>query len=90
MSRTAFKLPAKLSQFYVYVLILVLLFLTSLNIKNFLTPKKVLGVNTQISETEKEDLFWQSFLDKHPSYIPGLIETGRTSEAGSVDPNFTP
>ena len=50
-----------------------------------MTPKKVLGVETQIDLEEK---FWQEFLDKNPNYIPGWIEIGRNDKVKEIDPNY--
>lgn len=73
-------------EIFIYVFLLFILLLTSINISNHLTPKetKVLG-----SETEnKEEVFWQGFLNKNPDYIPGWIEIGRTDRVQEIDPNY--
>ena len=90
MSSTAHKKVRKASiQIFVFVAILFLLLLTSVNIQDFLTPKKVLGAQTNISaQADKENLFWNEFLSKNPNYIPGWIETGRTDKVKEIDPNF--
>jgi hypothetical protein len=72
----------------IYVSLLFILLLTSININNYLKPKviKVLGAETQ----NKEEKFWQDFLAKNPNYIPGLIETGDLHKAKEIDPNYLP
>lgn len=73
-------------ELFIYVFLLFILLLTSINIGNYLAPKetKVLG-----SETEnKEEVFWQDFLNKNPDYIPGWIEMGRTDKVTEIDPNY--
>ncbi len=72
-------------QLFIYVAIVFILLLASINIANFLKPKVVLGIQTQDSSEQK---FWQDFLSKNPSYIPGLIETGQIDKAREIDPNY--
>jgi hypothetical protein len=74
-------------ELFIYVLFLFILLLASINIDTYLTPvsTKVLGAETQ----NKEDVFWQDFLNKNPDYIPGWIETGRLDKAREIDPNYT-
>jgi len=90
MSSTANKKIRKNSiQVFVYVVILFLLLLTSINIDKFLTPKTVLGAETSLNQsTDKNELFWSNFLSKNPNYIPGWIEIGRSDKARQIDPNF--
>ncbi|MFC1626044.1 hypothetical protein ACFL1Q_03315 [Patescibacteria group bacterium] len=73
----------------IYSAIITVLLLTSLNIENYLTQTRVLGTKTQ-ADTQKfdEEVFWEEFLSENPSYIPGLIETGRTNEARQINPNY--
>jgi hypothetical protein len=71
---------------FIYVFLLFILLIVSINISNYLKPKevKVLG-----SKTENiEEGFWQNFLTKNPDYIPGWIEIGRTDKASEIDPNY--
>ena len=70
----------------IYVAILFLLLLTSININNFLIPKNVLGIKS--SEETNYQKFWENFLSKNPTYMPGLIETGQIDKANKVDPNY--
>ena len=72
-------------QLLIFTAIIFILLLTSTNIGSYLTPKKVLGVETQIDLEEK---FWQEFLDKNPNYIPGWIEIGRNDKVKEIDPNY--
>lgn len=76
-------------QLLIFTAVVFILLLASTNIRSYLAPKKVLGVETQINLDEK---FWQEFLDKNPNYIPGWIEIGRNDKAREIDPNylFTP
>ncbi|MGA2910445.1 MAG: hypothetical protein ABSE04_01410 [Candidatus Microgenomates bacterium] len=69
----------------IFVAILFVLLLTSVNIDNYLAPKKVLGIETQVGSNEK---FWEDFLNKNPNYIPGWIEIGRTDKMKEIDPNY--
>ncbi len=71
----------------IYVLIVFLLFLSSINIENYLSPKKVLGAETK--DTGEED-FWNDFMSKHPTYVPGWVELGRYEKVEEIDPNFIP
>lgn len=73
-------------EFFIYVFLLFILLITSINIDNYLRSRetKVLGAETE----NKEELFWQDFLSKNPNYIPGWIETGRTDKAHEIDPNY--
>ena len=73
-------------EIFIYTSLLFVLLLTSINIYNYLSPKKlaVLGAETE----NKEEVFWQDFLTKNPNYIPGWIETGRLEKGREIDPNF--
>jgi hypothetical protein len=70
---------------FVYLLIVFLLLLTSININNYLAPKKVLGVEAQEQDAGK---FWQEFVKKNPDYAPGWVELGRVDKVKEIDPNF--
>jgi len=72
-------------ELFIFVSALFVLLLTSININNYLTPKKVLGAETQVNSTDK---FWQDFLNKNPDYIPGWMEIGRTDKVKEIDPNY--
>ncbi len=72
-------------QLLILVSTLFILLLTAVNIEIFLTPKKVLGIETQ---TNTNSLFWEDFLNKNPGYIPGWIEIGRNDIANEIDPNY--
>jgi hypothetical protein len=65
--------------------IITLLLLSALNIKNFLTPKVVLGIED--INLINED-YWREFLEKNPDYIPGWIELGRFDKVKQIDPNY--
>jgi len=65
-------------------IIFILLILSLVNIKNFLTVKTVLGANTANNETFN----WDGFLKTNPNYIPGWIEIEREDVAKNIDPNF--
>jgi hypothetical protein len=75
-------------EIFFYILFLFILLLASINIDTYLKPVdvdvKVLGAETQ----NKEDIFWQNFLSKHPDYIPGWIEIERIDKANEIDPNY--
>ncbi len=73
-------------EIFIYVFLLFILLITSINIDNYLVPKetKVLGSKTE----NKEGVFWQDFLTKNPDYVPGWIEIGRTDKAREIDPNY--
>lgn len=71
------------------IVIVLVLFLASFNIAEFLRPKKVLGAQTQAStSSQNEQAFWTEFLSSNPNYIPGLIEVGDIQKANKVDPNY--
>jgi hypothetical protein len=72
-------------EIFVLTSILFVLLLTSINIKNYFMPKKVLGAETQIDPTQK---FWEDFLTKNPNYLPGLKETGDINKVKQIDPNW--
>lgn len=73
-------------QVIIYISLLVLLFLSAINLNNYFKPVKVLGIKT---DTEKDnDLFWQKFLEKNPNYLPALIEIGEIEKVKLLDPNF--
>ena len=75
-------------ELFVFVAALYILLLSAVNIENYLTPKKVikvLGAETQVTSDKK---FWEEFLTKNPSYIPGWIEIGRMDKVKEIDPNY--
>jgi hypothetical protein len=72
-------------EIFIFTAALFVLFLTSININNYLTPKTVLGAKTLV---EDDSQFWNEFLSKNPTYIPGLIETGNIEKAREIDPNY--
>ena len=74
------------SKLYTYLFVLIIIFLTSINIRNYFKPNKVavLGIETVNSEF----IFWQEFLTEHPNYVPGWIEIGRGDKGYKIDPNF--
>jgi hypothetical protein len=72
-------------QLLVFTIILLVLLLTSVNIENYLMPKKVLGVK---SVANSDKVFWQDFLKKNPNYIPGWVEIGRMDKVKEIDPNY--
>jgi hypothetical protein len=73
-------------ELFIYVVVLFLLLLVSINIDTYLKPveTKVLGAETQ----NNEEVFWQDFLSKHPDYVPGWIEIGKADKANEIDPNY--
>lgn len=85
MEKSARKYKAALTRLLTYVLVLIILLLTSINIRSYLAPKAVLGVETEKVDTGK---FWSNFIEINPNYIPGLIELGRIDKAKEIDPNY--
>ncbi len=69
--------------------ILVSLILISLNIKAYLSQKRVLAAETQdeeISQLKKEASFWEGFLSQNPTYLPGWLELSKIEyELGDED-----
>jgi hypothetical protein len=82
---SAKKINTAVIEIFVFTSILFVLLLTLVNIQNYLTPKKVLGTETQIDPSQK---FWGDFLTKNPNYLPGLKETGRMDKVKEIDPNW--
>ena len=68
-----------------YSAIILILLLTSINLKKYLSPERVLGTQIQYDGLE---MFWKEFVDKYPSYIPGWIEIGRIDKVRAIDPNY--
>ena len=84
-------MPAKHSnsdnQFIILsIALLILLLLSSLNIKNYYLPKTVLGISTQEDISNNE--FWNEYLKNNPNYVPGWLEIGRVDKALEIDPNY--
>lgn len=73
---------------FIYVAILFVLFLTSLNINNFLAPKKILGVQANLTVDSKNTAYWNNFLNKNPDYIQGWVEIGRMDKVKEINPNY--
>ncbi len=73
-------------ELFIYVSLLFILLITSINIDNYLGQNgtKVLGIEIE----NKEEVFWQDFLTKNPDYVPGWIEIGRMDKARKIDPNY--
>jgi hypothetical protein len=63
----------------------ILLTLSLLNIKNYTSVNKVLGIQT---EEVTSDRFWKNFLIDNPNYVPGWIESNNTKKAFDIDPNY--
>ncbi len=78
-------LTATLKEILVYVFLLLIIILTTLNMQSFLsTPKtRVLA-----AETQEDSSFWQEFLSQNPYYVPGWIETNRPDKVNEIDPNY--
>lgn len=90
MKKSARSTSAKNFLLLCLIVLLVLVF-ASINIKTYLSPRKVLGIeaNNEAVETGSTLKFWQDFLDKNPDYIPGWIEIGRMDKAKEIDPNYS-
>ena len=75
---------------FILTSIIFVLLLTSINIKNYFMPKKVLGAETQANpETSSgQSDFWNKFLTENQNYIPGWIELGRMDKVKEIDPNW--
>ncbi len=71
-----------------YLSILVVLFLSAFNIGHYTSKEKVLGTNIESTQKQEEIDFWEDFLEKNPSYIPGWIEIGRLDKVKEIDPNY--
>lgn len=69
-----------------YLFIVFALLISAVNISTYLKPIKVLGAETQ--ETNSQVAFWQDFLSKNPSYVAGWIEIGRMDRVREIDPNY--
>ena len=83
--KTAHKFEVSSFHLLINFMIIFLLLLVCINIKNYLTDVKVLGVETAVPDSKK---FWEEYTLEHPTYIPGWIEIGRTGKASEIDPNF--
>lgn len=75
-------------QLLIYISILTLLVLASLNIKHFVTPVTVLGISNNKAPEDRDIAFWTNFLKENPDYIPGWIELGRIDKVLEIDPNY--
>ena len=73
---------------FTLVAISFILLLASVNITTYLEPKKVLGVS--VVEAHSDEAFWQDFLSKNPSYLPGWVAIGRMDKVKEIDPNYKP
>lgn len=84
----------KQGYFPIYIFFLLIILLSLININSYLTHnnrvgfymsgKKVLGAETK----NDAGVFWYTFLQKNPNYIPGWIEIGRPDKAKAIDPNY--
>ena len=82
---SANKVNKAATQILAYVAALFVLLLTAINILNYQTTKKVLGVET---EEENDVVFWQEYLKENPNYLPGWAEMGREDKIKEIDPNY--
>lgn len=80
----------KATEFLIYMVIAVVLFLSLTNLANYFSPRKVLSVQVvnSFDDSYKKVDYWVDFLEKNPSYIPGWLEIGRTDVVVSIDPNY--
>jgi len=69
----------------VYILIVFALCVSAINIDSYLAPNKVLGAEV---EEDTNEVFWEDFLSRNPTYIPGWIEIGRIDKVMEIDPNY--
>ena len=67
--------------FSVLILLLSIFNLQNLN-KSRETTITVLGAETN-------NLFWNDFMTKHPTYIDGWVELNRMDKVKEIDPNLT-
>lgn len=85
MPKSAHILNERVISVFIFVSILFILLLTSINIEKYFQPKRVLGVETKV---ENNTEFWESLLERNPNYIPGWVELGRKDKVQSIDPNY--
>lgn len=64
--------------FVVLILLLSIFNLQNINKEEIVT---VLGAET-------DNLFWEDFMQKHPTYIDGWIELERIDKVRQIDPNY--
>ena len=70
--------------FYINITILIL----ALSMFNLYSQRRnkiqVLGAETN----NTNNIFWQDFMTKHPTYRDGWIELGRMDKVKQIDPNY--
>lgn len=87
-----------------YILLIVVLFLSVLNLNSYYSRQFVLGAETEDTKPDysKETDYWLSFLESHPTYIEGWIRLGDIEkvngdlnkasyyydQASKIDPNW--
>jgi len=54
-----------------------LLILTFVNINKFFESKKVLGTSVDTTPLQNEKVYWQSLVNKNPTYIDGYLELAK-------------
>ena len=62
--------------------ILIVLALTSFNFQSYLNFHKVLGVQTEVN-INPQQVYWEIFLAKNPSYFPGWVELAKIDKANA-------
>lgn len=67
--------------FYINLAILILI-ISAFNLFN--QKKKVV----RVLGAETDNIFWQEFVIKHPTYRDGWIELQRMDKVKEIDPNF--
>ncbi len=74
--------------FFYYLVIIILLTITGININNYLASQKVLGTSVDITPLQNEKIYWQNIVNANPSYIDAYlqlakvdVELGYTNEA---------
>ncbi len=91
MPKTAQNRKENYTELLLYFFLLLILFLTALNIDSYLKENKVLGASTQNTQNIQQQYrhkFWNDFLSKNPDYIPGWVEIGREDQVKQIDPNY--
>jgi len=84
MARHNFKKDLDFLLFATLSVLILLLALFNLQNINKKTSKEIMVLGA-----ETDNLFWEDFMLKHPTYIDGWIELERMDKVREIDPNFT-
>jgi hypothetical protein len=70
-----------------FAVVIIILFISAINLNFIFETKKVLGIQTV--EPENNNIsYWKEFIKSNPNYLPGYIQIGEIEKVKRLDPNY--